>query len=92
MEPGNNEHPRNLSHRITATTLCRCTLDDTMHPHPLLIVRPQLQARLPPGPAHPLDPEPVKLGSRRHSRGLMKTHGWRVHGRRPLQPTEELES
>lgn len=60
MEPGNNEHPRDLSHRIAATTLCSCTLDDSMHPRPLLIVRPQLQARLPPDHAHLLDPEPFK--------------------------------
>lgn len=76
MEPGNIEHPRHLSHRIAATTLCRCSLEDSMHSRPLLIVRPQLQARLPPGPAHSLDPEPrlINVYARRDGRCLTKKH------------------
>lgn len=66
MEPGNNEHPRDLSHRIAAPTLCRCTLDDSTRPLPLLIVRPQPQARLPCGPAQSLDPEPVSITAMHH--------------------------
>lgn len=57
MEPGNNEHPRDLSHRIAATTSCRCTLDDSMHSHPLLIVRPQ--------PLGPLASQPSSLAGLR---------------------------
>lgn len=59
-----------------------CTL---AHSRPLLIVRPQLQARLPPSPDHPLDPGPrlKYLHTRQDGRGLIGTRGWRVHDSRP---------
>lgn len=44
-------------------------------------------------PCSPTGPRArLNLHARQDGRGLLRTRGWRVHDRRPLQPTEQAES
>jgi hypothetical protein len=62
VEPGNNEHPRNLSHRIATTTSCRCTLGESRASSPAAYRQPPTSG--PPAVSN------VHLYARQDDRGL----------------------